>query len=43
MLKQGLLEAQYLDEPTHPPQAYRTLLSPAISKISDTPSSRQTP
>ncbi|MEG4170945.1 MULTISPECIES: RNA-binding domain-containing protein [unclassified Microcoleus] len=43
MLKQGLLEAQYPDEPTHPQQAYRTLLSPRISKISDTPSSPQTP
>ncbi len=37
MLQQGLLEARYPDEPTHPQQAYRTLLSPGISKVSDTP------
>ncbi|WP_370589507.1 ATP-binding protein [Tychonema sp. LEGE 07203] len=42
MLKQGLLEARYPDEPTHPQQAYRTLLSQRISKISDTPPSPQT-
>ncbi|MEG3838937.1 RNA-binding domain-containing protein [Microcoleus sp. herbarium14] len=43
MLKQGLLEARYPDEPTHPQQAYRTLLSQGITKISDTPSSPETP
>jgi ATP-dependent DNA helicase RecG len=41
MLKLGLLEARYPDEPTHPQQAYRTLLSQGISNISDTPSSPQ--
>jgi ATP-dependent DNA helicase RecG len=43
MLKQGLLEARFPDEPTHPQQAYRTLLSQGISKISEPPSSPQTP
>ncbi|MEG4800214.1 putative DNA binding domain-containing protein [Microcoleus sp. ARI1-B5] len=43
MLSEKLLELKYPDEPTHPQQAYRTLLSPGISKISDTPPSSQTP
>jgi ATP-dependent DNA helicase RecG len=43
MLQQGLLEARYPDEPTHPQQAYRTLLSQGISKVSDTPPFSQTP
>jgi ATP-dependent DNA helicase RecG len=37
MLKQGLLEARYPNEPTHPQQAYRTLSPPEISQVSDTP------
>ncbi|QNH60359.1 Fic family protein [Limnospira indica] len=35
MLKQGLLEARYPNEPTHPQQAYRTLSPPEITKVSD--------
>ena len=42
MWSEKLLELKYPDEPTHPQQAYRTLLSQEISKISDTPSSPQT-
>jgi ATP-dependent DNA helicase RecG len=42
MLSEKLLEVKYPDEPTHPQQAYRTLLSQVISKISDTPPSSQT-
>ncbi|MEY3867206.1 MAG: hypothetical protein RLZZ338_1097 [Cyanobacteriota bacterium] len=41
MWLEKLLELKYPDEPTHPQQAYRTLLSQGISKISDTPSSPQ--
>jgi ATP-dependent DNA helicase RecG len=39
MLSEKLLELKYPDEPTHPQQAYRTLLSQGISNISDTPPS----
>jgi ATP-dependent DNA helicase RecG len=35
MLKKGLLAARYPNEPTHPQQAYRTLLSQRITKPSD--------
>jgi len=43
MWSEKLLELKYPDEPTHPQQAYRTLLSQGISKVSDTPSSPQSP
>jgi len=43
MLSEKLLELKYPDEPTHPQQAYRTLLSQGITKIFDTPSSPETP
>ncbi|MEG4529901.1 hypothetical protein QUB06_05060 [Microcoleus sp. D2_18a_D3] len=43
MLSEKLLELKYPDEPTHPQQAYRTLLSQNISQISDTPSYARSP
>ncbi|MDZ4786433.1 MAG: putative DNA binding domain-containing protein [bacterium] len=42
MWSDKFLELKYPNEPTHPQQAYRTLLSPGISNISDSPSSPQT-